>query len=378
VSDGVVTGAQSPPATGGPGDLAAAFGEALIAAAKKAPADTSDPRVTTAFAVGWQMAELYRPQRLRRHESQPDDLPGLSALAETDRIEILVDQIQAGVNKLKPSIEGSGLPLPDLGDLRGAIAKSQPERAVAVLELHRHLLGTLTATDFRLGKAYGMGRALADTCRKPDDPASLKVELGRHRIATLLAWLDSLASALPAHGAHPVATSLERWRDWVETAATERPSSDTLAALRHQGDLWRALLSGEKTATTTLEIGNYVDAARDLATQLRTVLLAVIRRFPVLTVLVIALFVGGIVLLAAGGAGHLVAGATSVLAAVGLTWKGLGATLGQLAGRVEQPLWGAALDAAIADAITLLPNNSKDERGRLALALEMPQQKTPV
>jgi len=316
------------------------------------------------------MAELYRPQNLRKREPSPDDLPGLSSLDASDRIEIFVDQVQAGLAKLKGQIERGGLAIPNLAPLRAAIDESQEERAVQVLSLHRSLLGTLTASDFRLGKAYGLGRALADTCLKPMDQASLTTELAPYRLANLLAWLDDLSTALPAHAAHSVASSLERWRDWA-TSVTSQPGAETLAALRHQGQLWRSLLSGEKGATSMLEIGNYLDAAGSLLNHLRTILGGVIRRFCGLALLVLVLLGIGIAFLAVGGASHLVAGASSILVAVGLTWKGLGTTLGQLAGRVEQPLWGAALDDAITDAITLLPGNTRDNRGRRALALAM-------
>lgn len=366
---------QSDASGKGPGSAAGAgtaLGEALLTAAKTTSADTADPHVSAAFVLGWQMAELYRPQNLKKHESRPDDLPGLGSLGEPERIEILVDQVQADVTKLKAPIEQAGLPIPDPAPLRAAITRNPEERAAQVLALHRSLLGTLTASDFRLGKAYGLGRALADTCLKPTDQTSIEAELARYRLANLLAWLDDLSSALPAHAAHSVASSLERWRDWVPTGSASQPITDTLAALRHQGQLWRALLSAEKNATTMLEIGNYLDAARDLAKQLRSLLRGVICRFPALTALVVTLLVGGIVLLTVGGSSQLVAGASSILAAVGLTWKGLGGALGQLAGRVEQPLWGAALDDAVTDAITLLPDNSKDHRGRRALALAIP------
>jgi hypothetical protein len=119
--------------------------------------------------------------------------------------------------------------------------------------------------DFRLGKAYGLGRALADTCRKPSDAATLKTELGRNRVANLLGWLDDLSSALRAHAAHSVAESLGRCCDWSEDHGVADVDQRTLATLRRQGEPWRALLSGEKRATETLEIDNYLDAAQDLA-----------------------------------------------------------------------------------------------------------------
>jgi hypothetical protein len=98
---------------------------------------------------------------------------------------------------------------------------------------------------------------------------------------------------------------------------------------------------------------------------------------PVLAIGIGALVVVGVGLLIWGafeGGGPLVGGVTSILAALGLTWKGVGGVLGQLAGKLEQPLWGAVLDDAIADAITLRPNNPADKRGRreLALSLEAP------
>jgi hypothetical protein len=357
---------------GAPKDALGPLEQQLLKAIKASPTSTADPRVSAAFALGWQMAELYRPQNLRKHEPLPDDLPGLGSLDKGARVGILIDQVRAGVSKLKNAIESAGLTIPDTAPLKATVGNSQQERQLAILTLHRELLGALTAADYRLGKAYGLGRALADTCLKPHDASSLREELKPQRLANLLAWLDELHSALPAHSGKSVAASLERWRGAVAHVDAPDAVGATLSALRHQGQLWRALLSGEKDATTMLEIDNYLDAARDLASRMSAVVRGVIRRFPVQTGLVGLLSVAGVVLLARGGSSELVAGVTSILAALGVTWKGLGGAVGQLAGRVEQPLWGAALDIAITDAITLLPDNAADHRGRRALALELP------
>jgi hypothetical protein len=68
-----------------------------------------------------------------------------------------------------------------------------------------------------------------------------------------------------------------------------------------------------------------------------------------------------------------IAGAGSILAGFGLTWRGVGRSLGGAAGKLEQPLWGAELDKAITQAITLLEReNGRDvsERRRdVAVAL---------
>lgn len=359
---------------GAPGDLPGAFVAELENAARAKPASKGDPLVSVAFALGWQMAELYRPAR-RRRGRVTDDLPGLGSLSDDERVEILADQIQAAVFKLDDAFKKAGLARPDLAAVRDAAGHGEAPLQAAVLVLHRALLGSLTAADFRLGKAYGLGRALADTCRKPSDKAGLHKELDGGRVANLLGWLDDLTSALPPHAAHSVARSLEEWRDWLPTAPDTAPT-DTLSALRRQGELWRALLSGEKQGAEMLDIKNYLDAARSLATQMRTLLRSVVARFPVVTALILVLIGGGIALLILGGGPETVAGAGSLIAALGLTWKGIGASLGQLVGRLEQPLWYAAIDAAVSDAINLLPDNGRDHHGRRALALQMHEAQT--
>jgi hypothetical protein len=73
--------------------------------------------------------------------------------------------------------------------------------------------------------------------------------------------------------------------------------------------------------------------------------------------LALALFgVGLWLLISQKATGTIVAGAGALLASFGVTWKGIGASLGAIGGKVEMQLWGAELDAAIADAITLLPS----------------------
>ena len=118
------------------------------------------------------------------------------------------------------------------------------------------------------------------------------MELGEYRTATLLGWLDDLASALPPHVGHSVASSLKRWSAWVAQLVDGPAINDAVNALRRQGELWRALLSGEKHATDMLDTDNYLDAARSLATHMRTILRGVIRRFPLLSISVAALVIG--------------------------------------------------------------------------------------
>jgi hypothetical protein len=267
-------------------DALAAFGSALVKAAKTKPSSAADQTVSAAFALGWHMSEL------QGEHSDSTQLPGLSKLSKHGQLTLTVTQVMAGVNALKESVAGAGLDPIDLTDLKGLIQKQDDPDPVH--ETHVYLLTELTAADPRLGKAYGLGRALADSCHEPDDFDGLKKELNPYRIANLLRWLDDLASAFPPHAAHSVETSLTRWRDalyppnnvrsrggihpwtrirwWRERRHRPQPISDAetdqaqqaVKTLRRQGELWRALLSGEKACSDMLEIDNYLDAGKQL------------------------------------------------------------------------------------------------------------------
>lgn len=148
-------------------------------------------------------------------------------------------------------------------------------------------------------------------------------------------------------------------------------AQSSVRALRREGEFWGALLSGEKQGADMLEISDYLDAARQLASQTATIVTGVVRPIPLLAGFIVALVVAGVVLVFQGSSSQLVGGVTSILAALGLTWNAPRGALGQLAGKLEQPLWGAVLDDAIADAITLLPDNKAETAGRRAVALAL-------
>jgi hypothetical protein len=332
-----------------------------------ASAATGDPDVSLAFVLGWQVSELFRSDLRDRSQRRPDDLPDLDSLSNAQRREISVNQIQGALTRLEPAIQKAGLSLPmdALAAVRTALTNWDQGGKPAVEALHLTLLTTLVAADFRLGKGYGLGRGLSDTCRKPGGAEAVKQALEPLRVAKLLGWLDELSSALPPHAAHPVYTSLKQWRDWE---ASERPDG---AMLMRQGELWRSLLSGEKQGTQMLEIHNYLHAASKIAKQMSSIFWRVVLHFWWLVLIVIALIAGSVLLLTSGGGSHIVAGAGTLIVAVGLSWKGVGGALEKLAGKLEQPLWGAVLDVAIADAITLTPSNDADAFGRAALASDL-------
>jgi hypothetical protein len=137
--------------------------------------------------------------------------------------------------------------------------------------MHIDLSVHLTAADYRLGKAYGLGRALADTCaaaRGNDDERrrALVHHLEQHRALVIVAWLDDLKTALPAHAGQGVADSLQLWERWATGAGLRAldPAAvnDITRTLHRCGQRWRAILSGEKNAKDLLQLGDYVAAAR--------------------------------------------------------------------------------------------------------------------
>jgi hypothetical protein len=218
--------------------------------------------------------------------------------------------------------------------------------------------------DSRLGKAYGLGRAVLNLTTRPAAGATLAAQLAPERVAPVAAALDDMSTALPPHAGHSVRASLEQWRVSVASKSSVAPEADTTwHQLARQGELWRALLSGEKAGTDMLEIDDYVEAADRLAKRFRSVARHVLRRFWGMALLIVVLFVGGIVLalLDTRSSAAVVVGAGTILASFGLSWKGIGRALGQLTGKLERPLWGAELDTAITAAITLL---AREDAGR--------------
>jgi hypothetical protein len=359
---------------GEPSAAASAFAAALASAAKQGlPEPAPDPRVAAAFAMGWQVAALYRPeQRGTVIPASEDDLPSTARLSDAELLERGLQRIQVAIHGLHDVVERAGVALPDVGALRSELAAATDARARrgVITTLHAQLGSILGAADFRLGKAYGLGRALADTTRNPVSLETLRAEMTDARVASLVSWLDDLASAFPPHAGHSVRESLRAWHAWA-AAAGDRTDVATWALLRRQGELWRSLLTGEKRATDMLEIGNYLDAAERLAEHGRTIAWRFVRRFPVVVAIVVVLFAAGVVLLVAqSSSASTLAGLGSIVAALGLTWRGIGDTLGKLAAKLEPPLWGAELDTAITQAITLVPGAppKHDPAGRRGLA----------
>jgi hypothetical protein len=341
---------------------------------RRSPASTpgTDPavaaQISLAFALGWQMAELYRRPFAHQEplSGPPERLPGISRLTDTQRLELGLSEIDAALSRLQDRISAAGLVRPTTDDVHRVFVDQGSAAAEGhrqLFKLHLDVLRTLSAADFRLGKAYSLGRATADLARPPRDSADLEERFDRFRLERLRAWLNDLTSLLPAHSARAVLHSLTSWHAWIanfevfddRNRAWDEHHGTIATTLERQGELWRALLSGEKVARDMLTAEDYVRAGQAMLQRARRLLWQFLSRFSPLPILLFVVLIAAVLIFINNGTSQLVVGVASVATALGITWKGTTSTLGRAAARLEQPLWGAELDGAIAEAVTYLP-----------------------
>jgi hypothetical protein len=355
-------------------ELPGAFADAAVKSLRGGDAEVD---VAVAVGLGWYLAALVHPGRVVESAAAArGDLTGLAALAEGQVLDFCQSQVEVAFVRLRALVRNAGLELPALEELRDCLESDARRRAASHVD--NRTLAVLGAVDFRLGKAYGVGRALLNLTTRPAPDATLAQHLTEARVAPVAAAIDDLGSALAPHAGHSVRASIHEWRMSVETRSRVAPEQhETWLALARQGELWRALLANEKSGLDMLEIDDYLDAADRLSKRMRTMGRRLLRQFPEVVIGVVALFAIGVALVVVtDSAAAIVAGAGTILASVGLTWRGAGRSLGGLAGKLEQPLWGAELDTAITQAITLLEReegrDAAAERRGMAVALGRP------
>lgn len=345
------------------------------------PVAAPDPLVQTAFSLGWQMAQLYRPgPRMDIRDDSPTHLPGIGDLAAVELRGLRLNQIDVALARLRERIMAAGQQPPSTTELRDGAETDQEAVGKAVLALHIELLATLTASDRRLGIAYALGRELHDTCEIGDDNEDLGRKLGHDHLTDLYSWALDLKSALPPHAGECIYQSLRQWETWWATEPAplvagrpldwERDGQTVRDQLQRQGEIWRAVLSGEKDATDTLDPTDYVTAGRQLAG-------SVLRQLPWwLWVVVVALLGAAIAALVIAAnsdeASSVIAALGGVAATLGITVRSVQQTLGRAVERMEDSIWGAALDKAIVVAITRVQALERlpEERSPLAATLE--------
>jgi hypothetical protein len=339
-------------------------------------------------------------------------LPGLSKLTSYDWQRLGLDQVDFVVSQVTAKVgTPAAVPLNLTADARGKLevliqeregtASRREEYRTALSKLHVDLLVTLTAASSSYGKAYGLGRVLADTTCPHQAPDQLALSFESHRIAQVNAWLDELASLLPEHAARAVAQSLTWWQRAVADAAADSklstnlmppsylsdqalhrplwaqavtalrrrhhrsqdshvdpPSLEVLAAaVVHQGALWRGILDGDKLCTDLLTPQDYLRAGDRLAHYNADLVGRVLWTMPWLLILPLSFLAIVLVLLVIPGSA-VARTATGVAAFAGTLsgiWKAIRARVIPIAMQLEKPLWGSELDTATAEAVTIAP-----------------------
>ncbi len=334
--------------------------------------------VQQAFALGWHVAELCYPDDWER----PASRERLVALDRATRRRLLLAQVSADLHGLDVERDGpvaprrgTGQPEDRPGDPLGDLTPIQlppgtPEQAE---ELYVAVLLRLTVKDFTLGKAYSLGAGLCgvvfEGCQGllPGDGRSLTLAEARKSLRKVLMperarelWsaVKDLKSEFPPYAADPVSTTLADWCKWAgETGrranAGKKGDGDVVAArLWRQGQVWRALLSGERRPADCMVLANYVDAASLL---LRSYARLTLRWGTVLVALLTTGLVVGVALAVERLVDSPAATLVGALSTLGLTGASAVAALRRALNTAERALWDTEMTAAIAVAINYVP-----------------------
>jgi hypothetical protein len=350
------------------------------------------------------------------HAYDMAQLPGLSKLTSYDQqrlgldeVDFVLDQVtsrfgKAPADSLQLTVDVRSK-LDATIQARDGAAARRDEYRKALGDLHVNLLVTLTAADSCYGKAYGLGRALADTTRPDQTPGQLTSTFAKYRIGQLYVWLDDLASVLPPHAARAVAQSMAWWQHAVTaagdgsrlsvsslpasylpagylasstspqtrwrqataalgrrsamTAQTEPPAADSLAAaVVRQGAVWLAVLDGDKLCTDLLTSQDYLRAGERLARHYADLVGRTLRAMPWLLLLLLLVLIAVVLVLVFIPGSAVARTATAVVAIAGTfsgAWKVVRTRVGPIAAQLEKPLWGAELNTATAEAVTVPP-----------------------
>jgi len=329
--------------------------------------------VQGAFALAWQVTQLYHSpvhETPVGHGEPRNKLPGLSNLPDAEQSWLLAREIGAGIRTLLPTPEGNH-PSPSTDNLEKLLSgypRSREAVRQATWDLHVELLESLTVADFQLGKAYGLGRAIAETAIRPvaiavDERQTVYQSVFEPgRLERIRAWLSELKTSFGAHAAYAVQGSLERWATWV--GSINLGEIDPGQTLAQQGHVWRGLLTGEKQATDLLKATDFIEAAVALLKRISQLAWRFVwSGYGIVLAVVIGAVIGAFVgiseVSSLSHSNKLAAQLVTAIAALGITTKGVMSTLGKIVAKAEGPLWDSELDESCAMAATRLPTGTK-------------------
>ena len=308
-------------------------------------------------------------------------LVDVGSLGAGDRIRLVCAQLTADLAALESRLKDAGQDGAPVTVAIKELHDSAHDRQTAACNVGAVFAQGLLAADFRLGKAYSLGwdmASLAQELPKNREPATFKSRLENNHDGIRMR-LRMLASLLPPHVGHSVRRSLDDWterycgiapredgvtydeakaRQVKQTAEAIRPRV-TKPIIDEQVQLWRALLTGEKAAKDVLHADDLVSVSAKTMGRLAHAIGNGLKQAKLAAMLLggaaVALVAIGATLITQGGSGGDVAGVTALVGSLGLTWKGLGSTIGRGLAKLEQPVWDAEVDEVIAASITLLP-----------------------
>jgi hypothetical protein len=367
-------------------------------------------RVQRTFALGWHITELYHfdlvgilnapptiapPAQSEQGEAQSatakqatekmltDTLPGLGRLGPDKRRSILIRQVREDVKETNvwKDEPKTGDSLDAQIEKAGAIV-DEKEFKVEIARIHEILLEGLTVADYRLGKSYGLGRALAESTIIPyaigtkqglpegaSDAdvgialmAALNKEFEGERVFELQSSLLDLRDWFADYAADAVATTLGGWAMWVIRPTsveaqvvrwTHRQNYERLRrALKRQGDVWRGLLSGEKDPKNIAGADYYFAAMASVVRRLAGLALQFLGT-GIGFFLFLGVVVAGLALYYAANARNttgVLAAVIALLTSLGVTTGSVGASVKSAWSKAEGPLWKAEVTAAVANA----------------------------
>jgi hypothetical protein len=316
-----------------------------------------DPVVIAALALGWEMADLYAMRELDGPIPHlPETLPGIGRMTPRQTVHASLLRIRALIRRaLEPDVADT-IKLPSAQILGELPEGDQPAWGQALYDLHIQLTGALQSAGDAPAHAYDVGRSLADICRDPEDLSALMDRLDAAAVVPIQARLADLASVLPAHAAASVSATLEQWQRWTGAARAREDIREVRGALRRQGELWRALLSGDKDARQMLDPDTVVAASVRHASRLGTLIRGLAGAYlPALGLAALATLLLVYAILFHNGLATVLGALGAVAATLIVLRRVVSLTVGNTIDELRDGLWSAELDSAVAQSVLRLP-----------------------
>jgi hypothetical protein len=276
---------------------------------------------------------------------------------------MLVAQIGADLAAMRHAGVTGLPPTPRLAGGDSLVADPLAHRT-AVSDWDVPVLATLTAANFKFGKAYSLGRQLCALTGQPTRDQALAMIRDEEVVTRTCAWLSDLKSSFGTCATDATQLTLRQWHAWAGRGREHPADFDTRVG--RQGQVWRSLLSGEKRATDVLHPGHYLRAGEELVEQYARLGWRFLRssRWPLAaSIALIAGLIGLAVWFSQTPA--LAAATAGLLGVLGLTGAGVLTAVKQALSIAERPIWEAQLTKAVVMVASHAPPLEREEQTAL-------------